>query len=281
MGRRLVTAARRRRQTIVPRPHLDGSPRRRDALAAVRTTARPIVAVVVAIPARDEAATISTCLASIAEAARRCPVPVHVTVAADACHDDTASIARALSSPDVSVQVLEGRWLGAGRARSAAIDVAMSALGGVDPSTVWIVNTDADCVVASSWLQRHVAHADGGAHAVAGTVALDPRTTPSALLAMFTASYEIQASTHRHVHAANLGVRADAYAAVGGWSRHTVVGEDHELWRRMQVADVVLRQPTDVGIVTSHRTIGRVHGGFASALAKLERQPLALPAAGA
>ena len=127
---------------------------------------------------------------------------------------------------------------------------------------MWIVNTDADCVAAPAWLQRHVAHADGGAHAVAGTVALDPRSTPTALLAMFTAAYDVHGPSHRHVHAANLGVRADAYSAVGGWSRHTVVGEDHELWRRLQAAELVLRQPTDLAVVTSHRTIGRVHGGL-------------------
>ena len=37
--------------------------------------------------------------------------------------------------------------------------------------------------------------------------------------------------THRHVHGANLGVRADLLDAVGGWRRlHT--GEDHDLWQR-------------------------------------------------
>ncbi|MET0325874.1 MAG: glycosyltransferase, partial [Ilumatobacteraceae bacterium] len=270
-----------RRRTIVARAGRGSAPSRRDELAGVRATVRPIARVVVAIPARDEAGAIAACLASIAEAVRRCPVPVCVTVAADACHDDTAAIARSLSSPEVPVHVVEGRWLGAGRARAAAIDAAMTDLGELDPATVWIVNTDADCIAAPGWLQRHVAHAAGGAHAVAGTVGLDSRSTPTSLLALFTASYELHGDTHRHVHAANLGVRADAYRAVGGWSRHTVVGEDHELWRRLQSAELVLRQPTDVAVVTSHRTIGRVHGGFASALAKLERRPLILPTAGA
>ena len=177
------------------------------------------------------------------------------------------------------MHVVEGRWLGAGRARAAAIESALSRLDVRDPSTVWIVNTDADCVVPDGWLRRHVAHATG-AHAVAGTVGLDPTATPVSLLALFSSTYELHGPTHQHVHAANLGVRADAYLAVGGWSRHTVVGEDHELWRRLQSAGLALRQPTDVTVVTSNRTIGRVHGGFASALAKLERHPLVLPVAG-
>ena len=235
---------------------------------------------VVAIPARDEAATIRSCLGSIAEAARRCSVPVVVAVAADACHDDTASSARAWSTPHLPVHVVEGRWLGAGRARAAAVEAALAALGPVDPSTVWIVNTDADCVVPPSWLQRHVRHADGGVQAVAGTVGLDPATACRTLLARFTAAYELLGDSHRHVHAANLGVRAAAYTSVGGWSRHTVVGEDHELWRRLTGAGLEVSQPTDVGVITSDRTIGRVHGGFASALAKLERDAVSLPVAG-
>ena len=145
-------------------------------------------------------------------------MPVVVVVAADACHDDTASIARAPVRPaSVTVHVVEGRWLGAGRARAAAIEAALARLGRVDPSTVWIVNTDADCVVPPRWLRRHVAHADAGAQAVAGTVGLDPATTPTdAAGPVHRGATSCSAPTHRHVHAANLGVRADAYGAVGG-----------------------------------------------------------------
>jgi hypothetical protein len=92
------------------------------------------------------------------------------------------------------------------------------------------------------------------------------------LLAEFTASYAVSGCTHRHVHAANLGVRASAYLAVGGWSPHAVVGEDHNLWRRLRTAGLATQHPVDVVVTTSARTHSRVIGGFASALARLDER---------
>ena len=81
------------------------------------------------------------------------------------------------------------------------------------------------------------------------------------------------------MHAANLGLRADVYEAIGGWSAHTVVGEDHELWRRLRIAGADLIQPLDVPVVTSSRTAGRIVGGFASTLARLDRHLEQMPTA--
>ena len=80
------------------------------------------------------------------------------------------------------------------------------------------------------------------------------------------------ATRHRHVHAANLGLRADVYGVAGGWSTHAFVGEDHALWRRVRASGADVVQPTDVVVTTSSRTAGRVVGGFASNLALLERR---------
>ncbi len=91
------------------------------------------------------------------------------------------------------------------------------------------------------------------------------------LLARFAADYRVGGSTHRHVHAANFGIRADAYRLVGGWSEHTVVGEEHDLWRRLNRAGLSVRQPTDVRVTTSSRTSSRVPGGFATYLSRLQR----------
>ena len=73
------------------------------------------------------------------------------------------------------------------------------------------------------------------------------------------------------MHAANLGVRADLYDRSGGWSTHTVVGEDHALWRRLRTVGAAMIQPTDLAVTTSSRTRGRVLGGFAHVLARLDR----------
>ena len=230
-----------------------------------------LTAVVVAVPARNEALTIEACLMSIDSAAARVDVPVTVVVAADSCRDHTVDRARAVAVSCCSVNVIEGRWRAAGGARRAAVAAGRQRLGAVS-STVWIANTDADCLVPGDWIRRQLGYAGYGKVAVAGTVTLDPATTSEALLAAFVATYRGTDRAHRHVHAANLGLRADVYAAIGGWSAHTVVGEDHDLWRRLRLAGADLIQPLDLPVATSGRTAGRVIGGFASALARLERR---------
>jgi hypothetical protein len=163
--------------------------------------------------------------------------------------------------------VLEGAWAAAGGARAAAVAAGLTAIG-AEPSRVWIANTDADCTVPRSWLQTHVRHA-ATADAVTGLVHLDPVTTPAALRRRFAAAYAWSGVEHRHVHGANLGVRGDAYAAVGGWTTAMAVGEDHDLWGRLTAAGYRVRRPTDLVVTTSGRTRSRVVGGFATDLALL------------
>ena len=90
--------------------------------------------------------------------------------------------------------------------------------------------------------------------------------------------YRLDGATHTHVHGANLGVRADAYQAVGGWGLHVMVGEDHELVRRLTAAGLTVTRDTDTTVVTSSRTVGRVPAGFATRLAQLAGPPV--PATG-
>ena len=260
----------RRRQTHVIRRRPDRRVVSRPREVNRANTAS-IGCMVVAIPARNEAASIADCLTSIDRAARGCRMPVVVTVAADGCRDETAAIARATPTVHSRVTVIEGLWHGAGRARAAAVDSALADLER-ELSAVWVANTDADCVVPANWLRRQLRAANSGIHAVAGVVALDPTTTPDSLLARFAATYDRRGPTHRHVHGANVGLRADCYRLVGGWSTHTVIGEDHDLWRRLMAANLHLGQPTDLTVTTSSRTSGRVAGGFASRLSRLGRQ---------
>ena len=250
-------------------PSAPALPTRRRAPGGL-PAAGPIVEVIVAVPARNEADYIGACLVAIDASARRCRVPVSIVVAADSCHDDTAAIARAAPMRHARVDVIEAHWHGAGRTRAAAVAAALAGAAD-DLSQVWIANTDADCLADPSWLPRQLREARRGIHAVAGVVTLDPHATPEPLLAQFTATYHVRGATHHHVHGANFGVRADAYRLVGGWSTHTVVGEDHELWRRLTAARLELRQPSDISVTTSSRTTGRVAGGFASRLSRLER----------
>ena len=94
-------------------------------------------------------------------------------------------------------------------------------------------------------------------------------TMPS-LLAQFNDAYRIDGATHRHVHGANLGIRADAYQAVGGWGLHVMIGEDHELIRRLTDAGLTVARAADTVVATSSRTVGRIPAGFANHLTRLD-----------
>ncbi len=219
------------------------------------------------VPARNEMATIGPCIRSIDRAAARCPgISTSVVVAADSCRDTTAARARAVATSAVDVVVVEGQWRGPSGARAAAVRHALLAL---DPAATWLAHTDADCIVGADWLAGHLAHARRGLDALAGTVVLDA-AAPVDLQERFTAAYTLGVDAHRHVHAANFGVRADAYEAAGGWLARTVVGEEHDLWRRLGRGGFRIAQPLDVAVSTSARRHGRVVGGFATWLARLE-----------
>lgn len=222
--------------------------------------------VIVAVPALNEAMTIETCLASIEAAALQVRVPVTVSLAADSCTDDTADRARAAPLQKTRLVVIEGTWGRAGAARAAAVAHALGRFPRPDP--IWIANTDADCLVPTSWLVRQLALRESVA-AAAGTVALDP-TTPPRLLSAFRHTYRTDGDRHQHVHGANLGVSADAYLAVGGWCPTTVVGEDHGLWNAIRGGGFVVAQTTALTVTTSARTVGRVEGGFATDLSLLD-----------
>ena len=224
-------------------------------------------AVLVAVPARNEAGTIVRCLASVDRAARDLPAPCVIVVAADSCRDDTAELVEAFRPQHAEVIVVRGRWGTAGAARAAAVRVGLADHVG-DVASCWIANTDADCDVPHDWLAQQLAFAQQYA-ATAGIVTLDPSSTSPEILRGFRATYTVDGDAHTHVHGANLGVRADAYLAVGGWCPATAVGEDHGLWDRLRASGRAVIHSTASVVTTSSRTLSRVHGGFATDLAGL------------
>ena len=240
--------------------------------------------IVIAVPARDEADTIVRCLDSLRRATERLldasagllrrthPVAT-IAVACDGCSDGTDELvarcvaaARSEELPLIDVQAIAGSWSSAGAARRAAVRHGLALRPSSTPlHGVWIATTDADSYVPEDWLTCQLRYAVEGADAVAGIVEL---IEPTALAdRAFRRIYSlVPGRDHAHVHGANLGVRADAYVAAGGFPA-LAVAEDHALWNQLRRDGRRCLSPLDVVVRTSARPVGRAPGGFADTLA--------------
>lgn len=225
----------------------------------------------VVIPARDEGALIARCIASVLESARGLAHEIDVTVVADRCHDDTAAAAAAALDGAGRVLELDVGSVGTGRRLGVARSLAALGDRGIEPERTWLLATDADSTVPPTWVATHLGHAAGGVHGVAGIVVVDSFQEHRSLVEpAFRARYEIHLSgEHPHVHGTNLGVRADAYAAAGGWL-DLATGEDHDLWTRLKRAGATLVSTTESPVSTSGRAVGRAPDGFAALLRSLD-----------
>jgi glycosyltransferase involved in cell wall biosynthesis len=223
--------------------------------------------VAVIVPAANEEDRIARCLASIEAAARhltrRAPgIRVSVIVTLDSCHDATAVICAMF--PGVTTVTITSQNVGA--ARQAGTRAALSRRVG-PARELWLASTDADSAVPARWLTAMVAAADSGAGLVLGTVLPGPDLSP-AVRAQWLAQHDLR-DGHPHVHGANLGIRADAYLALGGW-RPLVTGEDADLARRAAVAGgLTISRTAAIPVITSTRRAGRAPRGFSSYLRAL------------
>ncbi len=226
---------------------------------------------VVVIPAHNEGRRINAALDAVdrARGAVAPAVTCSITVVADSCRDATVARARLrLRLPPDQVMAAHVRCVGTARRLGAEAGLAAT---GHEPAAVWLASTDADSIVRPDWLERQIALARAGAAAVAGVVELMADDDADDLLRRrFADAYPINADgSHVHVHAANLGVRADAYRAVGGW-RGLATGEDHDLWDRLVAGGWPTRSVGDVVVATSGRRRGRAPAGFAADLVALD-----------
>lgn len=221
----------------------------------------------VVIPARDEEERIGECLGALRAAAARVEERgdrVRVVVVADSCRDATAAIARSrVRGWGEVVEIDVGR---AGAARAAGAAAYLEQLDG-PLETTWLASTDADTVVAETWIDHQLGLARLGVAGVAGIVAVDsfadhPPDVPARWAALYDGPPDLP---HPHIHGANLGVRADAYVAVGGWSA-LAEGEDRQLWAALQAARYSVASPRSLVVTTSGRALSRVRGGFADSL---------------
>lgn len=263
-------------------------------------TARPISAVAVVIPARDEEDDIENCLRSVRVAVDALPgdLDTALTVVLDRCTDSTPQRVDAQlrcwpGATSVRVVAVGGRrgpssttvagaphivaGSGVGALRDLGVRDALSRLRPHRPESVWVLGTDADSTVPPHWARAHLELAEAGAAAVAGMVELAPwgvqdldgRAARRAVNHDRLVLAGVEGERHEHVYGANLGVRGDAYLAVGGFPTDGP-GEDHGLCSALREAGYPLLTPTGLRVQTSARTVGRAEGGLADLLSSMQ-----------
>ena len=189
---------------------------------------------------------------------------MHLLVVADSCTDRTVAVARAGGARVIGVGARN-----VGAARATGMMELLRMMAGQDPAAVWLATTDADTVVPPGWLRRQLGYADQGWDVVLGTVTVadwseHPQHTPAA----FTARYSFGGEPHPHVHGANLGIRASAYLAAGGF-RALRTAEDHALVAAAASAGCSVLQARDITVQTSARRQARAPDGFSHLLRTL------------
>jgi len=219
----------------------------------------------VVIPAHDEEDLLPACLAAVRRAARVVTgLPVTIVVAADACTDRTADLAR-----ENGAAVVEIAARSVGAAREAGVREALSRTRPLDPEQLWLATTDADTLVPADWLARQLGYAAAGWDAVVGTVTVtDWAEHPPEIPPLFYGRYATAPGTHSHVHGANLGFRAGGYLAAGGF-RPSPTAEDHALVESLTAAGRRVLRTTEVSVVTSARRRARAPHGFSHLLSTL------------
>jgi cellulose synthase/poly-beta-1,6-N-acetylglucosamine synthase-like glycosyltransferase len=229
--------------------------------------ARSRWAVGIVIPARDEQDNIALCVRSVVGAAETCgSISAYwIVVIADSCSDLT--MARAIEALGMRGEVIACAAASVGAARRIGAQAALNRLANAQPRDVWLANTDADSEVPADWLEHQLSYASLGTTAVAGMVSVASvlyrgREVVAKAMADYSATPD---GSHAHVHGANLGVRADAYLDVGGWSEASLA-EDHCLWNRIRRRGWPVVSSAGSRVRTSGRLIGRARGGFADTL---------------
>lgn len=221
----------------------------------------------VIVPAHDEAHVIGRCLASIAVAAadpRLRGEEVLVVVALDACTDATAAVCREQGAATVTV---DARCVGSARSAAATAALARGAR--------WIACTDADTAVPPDWLSRQL---ECGADVFCGVVeVIDWLDYPEGVRSAFS-TREVARDGHRHVHGANLGMRAEAYLAVGGFAA-LGSGEDVALVEALVQSGAHIAWLAQPVVTTSARRSARAPHGFSAFLRALEREVMGTGAA--
>jgi len=229
--------------------------------------AQSVSALVVVVPVHDEAELLGRCLTALGVAvwtARRKGLRCVVRIVLDDCSDDSALIAA--RHPFMVVRSDAG-VVGAARARG--VDAALRELGGVPAHRMWIANTDADSAVPANWLTLQADLAAASADVVLGTVRPDFTDLSPEYRENWLRTH-VPGEPAGNVHGANLGIRAETYAAAGGFA-HVPQHEDVMLVDQSRRLGARIVASDAAEVATSARTVGRTPGGYAAFIRDKER----------
>lgn len=212
----------------------------------------------VIVPAHNEQRLLGKCLTSLKIAADKAAAEgnhVQILVVLDACTDDSAQIVK-----EHGVEMLRIDARNVGAARRAGADWM------IEKGATWLACTDADSRVPAHWLTFQLSF---GAEVVCGTVRVtrwQSRHT-AALREHYQQHYQ-NIENHRHVHGANLGISAKAYARAGGFQPMSA-HEDVQIVAALEASGASMVWTARNCVSTSSRQNGRVTGGFADFITAL------------
>jgi cellulose synthase/poly-beta-1,6-N-acetylglucosamine synthase-like glycosyltransferase len=259
---------------------------------------------VVAIPVKDEAERLPSCLAALADQRDRLGRRVErdafgIVVFANNCTDDSASLASALREElSLALRVVEVSLIPgaahAGNARRGAMDAALEWLAEHSATDGVILTTDADSRVSPDWIVSNLEAIHAGADLVLGQIGLDEDgdLLPEALHRRGQLESEYEAllteldarvdplpydpwPRHDTISGASIAITRKIYEEVGGLPR-VPLGEDKALVAALVRIGARIRHAPDVLVTTSGRCYGRAPGGVADTLRLRSDDPEAL-----
>jgi glycosyltransferase involved in cell wall biosynthesis len=213
-----------------------------------------VIVIGIIVPAHDEEDRIESCVQSLVKAATHSALvgeEVEIIVVLDVCRDGTGRLARKLGASTISVK---GRNVGLARQAGARAALAKGAR--------WLAFTDADTVVAPDWLAMQLALK---ADAVCGTVGVDDWGMYGERMHRHFQETYTDEDGHSHIHGANLGVCAAAYATAGGFLG-LKTGEDVALVEALRASGAKIAWSKSPRVVTSVRANYKAPDGFGARL---------------
>ncbi len=245
----------------------------------------PRLRAVVVVPARDEALRIAACLRALADQRDVKRSTYEVIVVLDGCSDATADVVGefAVREPGLVLHVVElPSPRGVGRARRHGMDLACERLLGLGREDGLIASTDADSVVASSWLSSQLRLSAQGARAIGGHIELDPiealelsdealrereRRRHERMAAVLGAELDGAQAEHHQFSGASLALTAEAYRECGGLPVRAAL-EDEALELELRALGIPIHRSLSVRVITSARRDSRAPRGLARDLAR-------------